>query len=201
MYDNIICRWRHFYFFLPNLFMFNFWLMEFTSTSSMMLKNGRKGNILIVFLILVRKLLLSQHLNVMSVVHFSRYSLSCGKSFALFLGYWDLLLLMSIVFWQILFLCLLIQSYNIFFTLLWHITLASWPIWSQDHSLSDSMKLSHAMWGHPRWTGHGGEVSQSVVYQRMGWQKTSVFFPSFRTPWTVGTVKKFGNWKMNSPGR
>ena len=27
-----------------------------------------------------------------------------------------------------------------------------------DHSLSNSMKLSHAMWDHPRWTGHGAEV-------------------------------------------
>ena len=27
-----------------------------------------------------------------------------------------------------------------------------------DHSLSNSMKLSHAVWGHPRQTGHGGEV-------------------------------------------
>ena len=25
-------------------------------------------------------------------------------------------------------------------------------------ALSNSMKLSHAMWGHPRWEGHGGEV-------------------------------------------
>ena len=25
-------------------------------------------------------------------------------------------------------------------------------------NLSNSMKLSHAVWGHPRWTGHGGEV-------------------------------------------
>ena len=25
-------------------------------------------------------------------------------------------------------------------------------------ALSNSMKLSHAMWGHPRWAGHGGEV-------------------------------------------
>ena len=24
--------------------------------------------------------------------------------------------------------------------------------------VSNSMKLSHAMWGHPRWMGHGGEV-------------------------------------------
>ena len=25
-------------------------------------------------------------------------------------------------------------------------------------ALSNSMTLSHAMWGHPRWAGHGGEV-------------------------------------------
>ena len=25
-------------------------------------------------------------------------------------------------------------------------------------ALSNSMKLSHAVWGHPRWVGHGGEV-------------------------------------------
>ena len=33
-------------------------------------------------------------------------------------------------------------------------------------ALSDSMKLSHAGWGHPRWTGHGGEVWQNVVHWR-----------------------------------
>ena len=27
-----------------------------------------------------------------------------------------------------------------------------------DHSLFNSMKLSHAVWGYPRWAGHGGEV-------------------------------------------
>ena len=27
-----------------------------------------------------------------------------------------------------------------------------------DYKLSNSMKLSHAVWGHPKWTGHGGEV-------------------------------------------
>ena len=25
-------------------------------------------------------------------------------------------------------------------------------------ALSNSMKLSHVVWGHSRWTGHGGEV-------------------------------------------
>ena len=46
-----------------------------------------------------------------------------------------------------------------------------------DHSLSNSMKLSHAMWGHPRWTGHGAEVWQNVVHWRREWQTTSVFLP------------------------
>ena len=44
-------------------------------------------------------------------------------------------------------------------------------------ALSNSMKLSHAMWGHPRGTGHGGEVWQNVVPWRKEWQKTSVFLP------------------------
>ena len=56
-----------------------------------------------------------------------------------------------------------------------------WQITSQsdhmDHSLSKSMKLSHAMWGHPRWTGHDGEVWQNVVHWRREWQTTSVFLP------------------------
>ena len=26
------------------------------------------------------------------------------------------------------------------------------------HGVSNSVKLSHAVWGHPRQTGHGGEV-------------------------------------------
>ena len=29
---------------------------------------------------------------------------------------------------------------------------------TQTTALSNSMKLSHAVWGHPRWVGHGGEV-------------------------------------------
>ena len=29
---------------------------------------------------------------------------------------------------------------------------------TQTTALSNSMKLSHALWGHPRWMGHGGEV-------------------------------------------
>ena len=44
-------------------------------------------------------------------------------------------------------------------------------------TLSNSMKLSHAMWGHPRRTGHGGEVWQNVVHWKREWQTTSVFLP------------------------
>ena len=29
---------------------------------------------------------------------------------------------------------------------------------TQTTALSNSMKLSHVVWGHPRQTGHGGEV-------------------------------------------
>ena len=43
--------------------------------------------------------------------------------------------------------------------------------------LSNSMKLSHAMWGHPRQLGHGGKGWQNVVHQRRKWQTTSVFLP------------------------
>ena len=44
-------------------------------------------------------------------------------------------------------------------------------------ALSNSMKLSHAVWGHPRWTGHGGEFWQNVVHWRRKWQTTSVLLP------------------------
>ena len=44
-------------------------------------------------------------------------------------------------------------------------------------ALSNSVKPSHAVWGHPRWTGHGGEVWQNVVHRRRKWQTTSVFLP------------------------
>ena len=44
-------------------------------------------------------------------------------------------------------------------------------------ALSNSMKLSHALWGHPRQVSHGGEVWQNVVHWRREWQTTSVFLP------------------------
>ena len=33
------------------------------------------------------------------------------------------------------------------------------------------------MYGHPRWTGHGGEFWQNVVHWRREWQTTSVLLP------------------------
>ena len=39
------------------------------------------------------------------------------------------------------------------------------------------MKLSHALWGHPRRAGYDGEVWQNVVHWRREWQTTSVFLP------------------------
>ena len=44
-------------------------------------------------------------------------------------------------------------------------------------ALSNSMKLSHALCGHPRWAGHGGEIWQNEVHWRREWQTTSVFLP------------------------
>ena len=37
---------------------------------------------------------------------------------------------------------------------------------TQTTALSSSVKLSHAMWGHPREVGHGGEVWHNVVHWR-----------------------------------
>ena len=44
-------------------------------------------------------------------------------------------------------------------------------------ALSNSMKLSHAVWGHPRWEGHGGEFWQNMVHWRRERQSASVFLP------------------------
>ena len=37
--------------------------------------------------------------------------------------------------------------------------------------------MSHSVWGHPRWTGHGEEFWQNVVHWWWEWQTTSVFLP------------------------
>ena len=76
------------------------------------------------------------------------------------------------------------------------------------------MKLGHAVWDTPRWTGHGGEVWQNVVHWRMEWQTTSVFLPwepheqyekqndrilKEELPESVGTQYATGDqWRNNS---
>ena len=69
---------------------------------------------------------------------------------------------------------------------------------TQTTALSNSMKVNHAMWGHQRQTGHGGEVWHNVVHWRREW-KTSIL--ALRTPWTVWKGKMIGYWKRNSPGQ
>jgi len=39
------------------------------------------------------------------------------------------------------------------------------------------MKLNHAMFGHPRRMGLGGEFWQNVVHRKKEWQTTSIFLP------------------------
>ena len=39
------------------------------------------------------------------------------------------------------------------------------------------MKLSHALWGHPRQSGHSGEGWQNVAHWRREGQNTSEFLP------------------------
>ena len=79
---------------------------------------------------------------------------------------------------------------------------------------SNSLKLSHAVWGHPRQKCHGGEVWQNVVHWRREWQTTSVFFSwesyeqyerqKYRTlkdelPRSVGAQHATGDqWRNNS---
>ena len=43
--------------------------------------------------------------------------------------------------------------------------------------LSNSMKLNHSMWGHPKRMGHGGELRQNVVHWRRKWQTTLASLP------------------------
>ena len=37
--------------------------------------------------------------------------------------------------------------------------------------------MSHAVQGHPRWTGHGEEFWQNVIHRRRGWQTAPVYLP------------------------
>ena len=54
-----------------------------------------------------------------------------------------------------------------------HRKLANLITWTT--ALSNSMKLSHAMWGHLKRGCHGGEIWQNVAHCRREWQTTSVF--------------------------
>ena len=55
-----------------------------------------------------------------------------------------------------------------------HRKLANLITWTT--AFCNSMKLSHAMQGHSRCVGHGGEVWQNVVHWRREWKTTSVFY-------------------------
>ena len=54
-------------------------------------------------------------------------------------------------------------------------------------ALSNSVKLSHAVWGHPRQTGHGGEFWQNLVHWIWERLTTPVFWPGkfhgLYSPW------------------
>ena len=57
--------------------------------------------------------------------------------------------------------------------------------------------MSHALQGHPRQKGQGGEFWQNVVHWRREWE-TNIL--ALRTPWTVRKGKKIWNLRMNPPG-
>ena len=57
--------------------------------------------------------------------------------------------------------------------------------------------MSHAVQGHPRRTGHSGELWQNVVHWRREWQTTPAF--AGRTPCAVWKGKKIWHWKMSTP--
>ena len=83
-----------------------------------------------------------------------------------------------------------------------------------DHSLFNSMKLSHAVWGYPRWAGHGGEVyrmwstgegnGKPLQYSCLENPMNSMKRQKDRTlkdelPTSVGTQYATGDqWKNNS---
>ena len=65
--------------------------------------------------------------------------------------------------------------------------------------MSNSVKLSHALWGHPRQAGHGGEVLQNVVHWKREWQTTSVFSIDGETVETVSDFIFLGS-KITADG-
>ena len=66
-------------------------------------------------------------------------------------------------------------------------------------ALSNSMKLSHAVWGHPRQADHGGEIWECGPLEKGLANHFSIL--ALRTPWTVWKGKMIGYWKRNSPGQ
>ena len=80
--------------------------------------------------------------------------------------------------------------------------------------MSNSVKLSHAVWGHPRRSGRGGEVGQNVVHWKREWkplQYSCLENPmnsvrrqndrtlKFELPRSVGAQYATGNqWRNNS---
>ena len=90
----------------------------------------------------------------------------------------------------------------------WHLmTFRGQTDWNHNHRqlanlitwttvLSNSMKLSHDVQGHPRWPGHGGDVWQSVVPLEKGMTNHFSILAS-RTPWTVWKGKRIQHWMMS----
>ena len=78
-----------------------------------------------------------------------------------------------------------------------HRQLASLITWTT--ALSNSMKLSRAVRGHPRRVSHGGGSDRMCPLEKGMANHFSIL--ALRTPWTVWKGKKIGHWKMNSPGR
>ena len=86
-------------------------------------------------------------------------------------------LLFTWLLWEKKIFCFPVDSL-ICFILNWnYLVLRSGNLITWTTALSNSVKLSHAVWGHPRWSGHGGEVWQNVVHWRREWQTTSEFLP------------------------
>ena len=53
----------------------------------------------------------------------------------------------------------------------------------------DPHSQSHAVWGHPKWLGHGGEVWQNVVHWRREYQST------LPVPWETYMQVKKQQWE------
>jgi len=67
-------------------------------------------------------------------------------------------------------------------------------------ALSNSMKLSHAVWGRPRRTDHGWRgLTECGPLEKGMANHFSIL--ALRTPWTVWKGKMIGYWKGNSSGQ